>query len=212
MSGEKPHQYHAGDLFDIETFVLDLAQHARHLIPSLAPLVGQPILNAADFELQVDHSKSYLEGQLAPLICMIWKVVRFVDDRIHLQQAAGATKVGYNAFYEHELAQINGVHHFSGSKADREYWSQNTRDAEKDIIKIKAHEKLLAGMPSGKAPSRNENGSAAQDGNSPKVSSTSRRNKKQRLLYKKQQKAKKAQNKQNQPKAIAAPALVKSDP
>ena len=67
-------------------------------------------------------------------------------------------------------------------------------------------------MPSGKAPSCNENGSAAQDGNSPKVSSTSRRNKKQRLLYKKRQKAKKAQNKQNQPKAIAAPAPVKSDP
>ena len=110
------------------------------------------------------------------------------------------------------MAQINGVHHFSGSKADREYWTQNTRDAEKDIIKIKAHEKLLAGIPSGKAPSRNENGSAAQDGNSPKVSSTSRRNKKQRLLYKKRQKAKKAQNKQNQPKAIAAPAPVKSDP
>ena len=142
---------------------------------------------------------------------MIWKVVRFVDDRIHLQQAAGATKVGYNTFYEHKLAQINGVHHFSGSKADRKYWTQNTRDAKKDIIKIKAHEKLLAGMPSGKAPSRNENGSAAKDENSLKVLSTSRRNKKQRLLYKKQQRAKKAQNKQNQPKAIAAPAPVKSD-
>ena len=142
---------------------------------------------------------------------MIWKVVLFVDDRIHLQQAAGATKVGYNAFYEHELAQINGVHHFSGSKADREYWTQNTRDAEKDIIKIKAHEKLLAGMPSGKAPSHNENGSSAQDRNSPKVLSTSRRNKKQRLLYKNRQKAKKAQNKQNQPKAAVASAPVKTD-
>ena len=168
-------------------------------------------MNAADFELRVDHSKFYSEGQLAPLICMIWKVVRFVDDRIHLQQAAGATKVGYNAFYEHELAQINGVHHFSGSKADREYWSQNTRDAEKDIIKIKAHEKLLIGMPSGKALLYNESGSAAQDGNSLKGLSMSRRNKKQRLAYKKQQKAMKAQNKQNQPKAIAVPAPAKSD-
>ena len=147
---QRPHQFHAGDLFNIEMFILDLAQHARHLIPNLAPLVGQPVLNAADFELRVDHSKFYSEGQLAPLICMIWKIVRFVDDRIHLQQAAGSTKVGYNAFYEHELAQINGAHHFSGSKADREYWSQNTRDAEKDIIKIKSHEKLLAG--SGQAP------------------------------------------------------------
>ena len=56
-------------------------------------------------------------------------------------------------------------------------------------------EKLLTGMPSGKAPSRNESGSAAQDGNSLKVSSMSRCNKKQRLAYKKRQKAKKAQNK-----------------
>ena len=56
---QKHNQFHAGDLFDIETFILDLAQHARHLIPSLAPLVGQPILNAADFVLQVDHFKFY---------------------------------------------------------------------------------------------------------------------------------------------------------
>ena len=48
---QKPHQYHAGDLFDIETLILDLAEHARHLIPNLAPLVGQPILNSANFEL-----------------------------------------------------------------------------------------------------------------------------------------------------------------
>ena len=134
-----------------------------------------------------------------------------MDDRIHLQQAAGATKVGYNSFYKHELAQINGVHNFSGSKADREYWAQNTRDAEKDILKIKTHEKLLAGFSSNRAPLRNENGSAAQDGNSSGGLPRSRRNKCQHQLYKKQQKAKKAQNKQNQPKAIAAPAPVKSD-
>ena len=49
-------QYHAVDLFDIETFILDLAEHARHLIPNLVPLVRQPISNLADFELQVDNS------------------------------------------------------------------------------------------------------------------------------------------------------------
>ena len=87
-----------------------------------------------------------------------------MDDRIHLQQAAGATKVGYNAFYKHELAQIHGLHNYSGSKADREYWAQNTREAKKDILKIKSHEKQLAGVSSNRAPSRNGNGSAAQDG------------------------------------------------
>ena len=36
----KPYQYHAQDLFNIEKLILDLAEHARHLIPNLAPLVG----------------------------------------------------------------------------------------------------------------------------------------------------------------------------
>ena len=104
------------------------------------------------------------------------------------------------------------MHNFSGSKADREYWAQNTRDAEKDILKIKTHEKLLAGFSSNRAPSRNENGSAAQNGNSSRGPARSRRNKRQRQLYKKRQKAKKAQNKQNQPKTNVVPAPVKSDP
>ena len=47
----KSYQYHAGDLFDIETHILDFAEHARHLVPNLAPLVGQPLLNVTDFEL-----------------------------------------------------------------------------------------------------------------------------------------------------------------
>ena len=47
----KPYQYHCGDLFDIEMHLLDLAEHARHLVPNLAPLVSQPLLNATDFEL-----------------------------------------------------------------------------------------------------------------------------------------------------------------
>ena len=163
------------------------------------------------FELGVDHSKFYLDGQLAPLICMIWKVVRFVDNRIYLQQAAGATKVSYNAFYEHQLAQINGAHHFSGSKADRDYWTQNTRDAEKDIIKIKSHEKLLSGNGTGHAPSSSETSSALQDGISQVSSSRAKHNKRQRFAYKKQQVAKKTMEKQNQPKAIAASAPVKTD-
>ena len=90
------------------------------MIPNLEPLVGQPISNSADFELRVDNSKFYSEEQLAPRIGMIWKVVRFVDDRFHLQQAAGNTKVGYNSFYDHKLAQINGLHNYSGTLANRE--------------------------------------------------------------------------------------------
>ena len=68
---QKAQQYHAGDSYDIETHALDLAEHARHLIPNLAPLVGQPVLNPAEFEMRVDSSKFYSEDKLAPLFGMI---------------------------------------------------------------------------------------------------------------------------------------------
>ena len=210
---QKPQQYHAGDLFHIETHILDLTEHARNLIPNLVPLVGQPILNSADFELRVDSSKFYLEDQLAPLIGMIWKVVRFVDDRVHLQQAAGTTKVGYNLFYDHKLAKIHGLHNFSGTKADREFWSLET----KDILKIKAHEKLLGAAS--RAPPLKENNSTAQNGSRDEMSSKTKRNRHQRQMYQKRQKAKKAAEKQqqNQQKAATAAAsttttVVKKDP
>ena len=72
----KPYQIHCGDLFDIETHILDLTEHARHLVPNLAPLVSQPLLNVTDFELRVDKSRTYREDQLVPLISMIWKVAQ----------------------------------------------------------------------------------------------------------------------------------------
>ena len=74
---------------------------------------------------------------------MIWKIARFVDDCVHMQQAASATKVGYSTFYDYKLYQINGNQDFSGTKADREYWTHDTMDVEKDILKTKAHEKLI---------------------------------------------------------------------
>ena len=83
------------------------------------------------------------------------------------------------------MAQINGAHHFSGSKADREYWTQNTRDAEKDIIKIRSHEKLLFGNITVRAPLSSETSSALQDGISQVSSSRAKRNQKQCLAYKK---------------------------
>ena len=52
---------------------------------------------------------------------------------------------------------------------------------------------------------------AFQDGITHVSLSRVKRNKKQRLTYKKRQKARKAQNKQNQPKAAAASAPVKTD-
>ena len=79
----------------------------------------------------------------------------------------------------------------------------------RDIIKIKSHEKLLTG--NGPVSLSTKTSSALQDGITHVSSSRVKRNKKQRLAYKKRQKARKAQIKQNQPKAATASAPVKTD-
>ena len=92
----------------------------------------------------MDCSNTYTEGQLAPLFGMIGKLQGLVDDHIHLQQAAGTTKVGYNAYYNHKLAQQLGLANYSGTRADKEFWAHDQTDTEKEILKIKAHEKQLS--------------------------------------------------------------------
>merc|ERR1711873_200947 len=137
--GHATTKFHCADLFDMETHILDLAEHVRHLVPNLVPLVGQPLLNVTDLELRVNNSHKNEEKQLVPMIGMVWKLARFVDDRIHVQQAAGASSVGYVPFYNYKNYQIFGNEKFSGSKADREYWTHDTLDVEKDILKMQAH-------------------------------------------------------------------------
>ena len=144
---------------------------------------------------------------------MIWKVVRFVDDHVHLQQASGVTKVRYNVFYDYKLAQINGHQDFSGTKADREYWTHDTMDAEKDILKVKAHEKLILQGNPARGPSGNANSAAGQNGVPNKLSSKTKHNRRQCALYNKFKRAKKVQQSaQNNQKGQAPAVTVKPDP
>ena len=92
----------------------------------------------------MDCSNTYTEEQLAPLIVMLGKLHCLVDDCIHLQQAAGTTKVGYNAYYDYKLASVQGLTNYSGTWADREFWVHDQTDTEKEILKMKAHEKQLS--------------------------------------------------------------------
>ena len=108
------------------------------------------------------------------------------------------------------------MQHFSGTKADKEFLSLETMDAEKDILKIAAHEKLL-GAAAKFSPKGNN--SAAKNGSPDDVSAKTKRNRRQRQMYQKRQKAKKAaeKQKQNQPKSVTAAAtapatVVKKDP
>ena len=123
-------------------------------------------------------------------------------------------------FYDHKLAQVHGLHNYSGTRADRKYWSQDTMDAEKEILRIKAHEKQISSVTQSRGPPRNASSAAYQDGNLTELSAKTKCNKRQRQLYNKRRKAKKAQQKaqinqkQNANSQAPAPAgtTIKSDP
>ena len=184
-------------------------------MPNLAPLVGQPLLNVTDLELRVDNSRQYEEKQLVPMIGMVWKLARFLDDRIHVQQAAGASSVGYVPFYTYKNYQIFGNEKFSGSKADREYWTHDTLDVEKDILKMQAHQRLLQQAALGRAPKGNGSGTAAQNNQllSLQISSKTKRNRKNRFAYNQRRKAKAAQQLAvSKPATTPAPVVNKSNP
>ena len=66
--------------------------------------------------MELDSSNVYTEEELSPLFWMLGKLHCLVDDHIHLQQAAGTTKVDYNAYYDHKLALIQGLKNYSGTR------------------------------------------------------------------------------------------------
>ena len=89
-------------------------------------------------------------------------------------------------------------------------------DVEKEILRIKAHKKLLSLGPISRVPSHNANSSANQDGHPTELLARTKRNRRQRQLYNKRRKAKKVQQKaqiNHKQNASQAPAVVvKSDP
>ena len=85
----KATQYHAGDLFDIETCAMDISEHAKVLVPSLELKVCQPLpTNASGVNTPgepMDCSDGSPDEQIAPLLKMIGKLHCLVDNCIHLQ-------------------------------------------------------------------------------------------------------------------------------
>merc|ERR1712121_357510 len=90
--------------------------------------------------------------------------------------------------------QIFGNERFSGSKADKEFWTDDTFDTEKEILKMQAHHKLVANA-GGQLPKVLLGANTAQKDNyllTPRPSKTAC-NRKQRQAYNKRRKAKAAQ-------------------
>ena len=86
-------------------------------------------------------------------------------------------------------------------------------DVEKDILKTKAHEKLILQGNPARTPLGNANSAAGQDGVPNQLSAKTKRNRHQRALYNKRKKAQKVQQPaQNKPAGQAPAVTVKSNP
>ena len=126
--------------------------------------------------MELDSSVVYTEEELSPLFQMIGKLHCLMDDHIHLQQAAGTTKVGYNTYYDHKLDSIQGLTNYCASRVDKEYWVHDQTDTEKEILKAKAHKQFLSSVSR-----RNQSGGGSRpaggDGTSQSGSAQSKHNK-----------------------------------
>ena len=69
-----------------------------------------------------------------------------MDNHIHLQQAAGTTMVGYNAFHTHKIAQPDGLEKCGCSWAGKEFLAHDQRETERAIQNLKARKKQLSSV------------------------------------------------------------------
>ena len=79
------------------------------------------------------------------------------------------------------MAQENGLDHFSGQWADKEFWAHDKLETEQKILKMKNHEKSLLAIleVQFKRNSKPAQNSGNPDGPVPKGSAKSKHNRKQ---------------------------------
>ena len=144
----KAAQFHAADLFDIESCSLDLSQSVKGLTPYLALQVCQTPSTTAGTSSEVsasgETSPSTVGDILSPLLTKIGGLHSLVDNRVHLQQSAGMSAVRYNAFYTFKHSQTNGLKNYRHTRANRDFLTQDRKEVERAVQHSKARQKLLS--------------------------------------------------------------------
>ena len=142
----KAAQFYAADLYDIETWTMEVSKSAKGLA---LYLVLQVCLPPSSTSSEVGASGepthcSTLGEQITPLLEKIGRLHSLVDNCIHLQQAAGTSVVGYNAFYTHKIVQPDGLKNYGCSRASREFLAQDWKETERAVQNLKARQKQLS--------------------------------------------------------------------
>merc|ERR1712115_285042 len=80
-----------------------------------------------------------------PLLTKIGRLHCLVDNRVHLQQSAGMSTMGYNAFYTHKSSLNQGLKNYGGhARASEGFLAQDRKDTEAAVQNSKARQKLLS--------------------------------------------------------------------
>ena len=83
----KAAQFHAADLFDIETCTMELAKSAKGLAPYLVLQVcSTPSTTSSEVVASGETRSTTLGEHISPLLTKIGRLHSLVDNRVHLQQ------------------------------------------------------------------------------------------------------------------------------
>lgn len=142
----KAAQFHAANLYDIKTCTMEVSESVKGLAPYLALQIchNQPPSNTSSEAGASGEPRSTLGLHIAPLLAKIGRLHSLVDNRIHLQQAAGTSVVGYYAFYTHKIVQPDGLKHYGCSRASKEFLAQDRKTTELAVQNLKSHQKQLS--------------------------------------------------------------------
>ena len=123
---------------------MEVSESAKGLAPYLALQVCSPPSYTSSEAGALGEPSSTLGEHLAPLLAKIGRLHSLVDNHIHLQQAAGTSVVGYNAFYTHKIVQPDGLKNYGCSRASREFLAQDRKETERAVQNLKARQKQLS--------------------------------------------------------------------
>ena len=191
-------QIHAGDLFDIQMSTQELAKLVEGVAPYLASTVCQATTSssgASGAATPVVTPPQTFGEIISPLLTKIGRLHTLVDNRVHLQQSASSSSIGYNAFYAHKNSLPQGLRCYGEhARASVGFLAQDRSETEAAVRHSKARQKLLSAEHKRRDKSAvvDSARSFGKDGNSRSRASRRRYNKRQRELYQKRKKAKRA--------------------
>ena len=102
-------KFHAMDLFDIQQQLTDLDAHASLVSSTLASRFGTSASRHGAV-VEIDPTQTVTLGQIAPLYDMLGHLLCMVDDKVHIQQMAGTSKVGYVHMYNFYQQEKGWLH------------------------------------------------------------------------------------------------------